>query len=405
MSAPALTTPAPTTPGLPAVDTSPERLEALRAQLAATAPQVDETAEFPWEGLRAVHSAGLLTATAGGRHLSGVDAVRVFTALGAGDPSVALLAAMTVFLHPLAARTFPQRLLERLLRESAEGPTLLNAVRAEPELGAPARGGLPATTLRRAGTSGGDGLGWVLDGHKAYATGSEGLAYHLVWAVTDEPTPRVGHVVVPARRDDGTPTPGIEVVRTWDHLGMRATSTHDVVYSGVEVPLDHFAGAPVGTVPNNAAPVDALHLGLPALYLGVARAAQAAFTDFAHDRVPAALGRPIATTDRIRAVAGEVEAQLLGAEVILTSLARAVDESTPGSTDRQQALERSGVAKLLVTRAAITAVETLVGAAGNPGLSRRSPLQRHLRDVLCSRIHPPQDDTALIALGSRALTR
>jgi alkylation response protein AidB-like acyl-CoA dehydrogenase len=36
---------------------------------------------------------------------------------------------------------------------------------------------------------------------------------------------------------------------------------------------------------------------------------------------------------------------------------------------------------------------------GNPGISRKNPLERHYRDVLCSRIHSPQDDTILVGAG------
>jgi alkylation response protein AidB-like acyl-CoA dehydrogenase len=42
---------------------------------------------------------------------------------------------------------------------------------------------------------------------------------------------------------------------------------------------------------------------------------------------------------------------------------------------------------------------------GNPGLSRHNPLERHHRDVLCSRIHSPQDDMVLLGLGKAALGR
>jgi alkylation response protein AidB-like acyl-CoA dehydrogenase len=40
---------------------------------------------------------------------------------------------------------------------------------------------------------------------------------------------------------------------------------------------------------------------------------------------------------------------------------------------------------------------------GNPGLSRANPLERHHRDVLCSRVHTPQNDMILLAAGRQAL--
>ena len=43
-----------------------------------------------------------------------------------------------------------------------------------------------------------------------------------------------------------------------------------------------------------------------------------------------------------------------------------------------------------------------VRLTGNPGLMRRHPLERHLRNVLHGPIHTPQDDTILAATGRAA---
>lgn len=361
-------------------------LSALTRTLAAHAPNHDLDGSFPWPGVEAAHDAGLLTATVGrrygGRGLSAREAVDVYLALGEGDPSVALLVAMTAAQHAVqdAAPFWPEDLYARVLAESAERPVLLNAVRAEPELGAPARGGLPATTAHR--TSG----GWSVSGRKGFATGSEGLAYHVVWVVTDEAEPRVGHVIVPG--DD----PRVTVVPTWDHLGMRASSTHDVIYDAVEVPFENFSGAPVGSAPNNLTLPGAYSVGVPALYVGVARAALAAFGEFARDRVPTSLGRPIATLERIQSTAGEAFAQIRTAELVLAAVAADIDAGRANPADL-------GLVKLITSRAAISAVESLVASIGNAGLTRSLPFERHLRDVLCARPHPPQDDAALLAAG------
>ena len=42
---------------------------------------------------------------------------------------------------------------------------------------------------------------------------------------------------------------------------------------------------------------------------------------------------------------------------------------------------------------------------GNHGLTRTSPLERHYRNVLCSRVHTPQDDVIISAAGLAALSR
>ena len=122
---------------------------------------------------------------------------------------------MTLFAHGLQAQqpTWPEPLYAAAVAESAERPVLINALRVEPELGTPARGGLPATIARRVDD------GWSLTGHKIFSTGAEGLTWMVVWARTDEDRARVGGFLV--RAD----SPGITIERTWDHLALAGAMT------------------------------------------------------------------------------------------------------------------------------------------------------------------------------------
>lgn len=61
------------------------------------------------------------------------------------------------------------------------------------------------------------------------------------------------------------------------------------------------------------------------------------------------------------------------------------------------------MAKLIGTRAVIGAVEQAVALVGNNGLTRKYPLERHYRDVLCSQVHTPLDDSVIAAAGQSAL--
>jgi alkylation response protein AidB-like acyl-CoA dehydrogenase len=385
---------------LPVPDLTDQGLRRVTDALAANAERYDRSAEFPWDSIQIIHEAGLL-AYGIAPEFGGVveptitDTVRIGQAIGHGDASVALLATMTIAQHLVNGEShiWPEQLYRQVVADSAEGPVLMNAIRAEPELGAPARGGLPKTKVRRSAD------GWVVSGHKAYGTGSEGLAYHLVWAATEDEEPLQGHVIVPG--DD----PGIEIIKTWDHLGMRATSTHDVVYHDIEVPFENFKGEPMvpgsltGGGSRRQGNLMAVGLAVTSMYVGAARAAQEFFNKFAHERVPSALGKPIAQTERIQTIAGEIDVQLWQAEEVIYSVARRADEGD------KTAFAQAPFVKLLATRNAVTAVQTAVTALGNPALTHHNPIERHLRDVLCCRIHPPQDDMALIILGKQALAR
>ncbi|WP_020104757.1 acyl-CoA dehydrogenase family protein [Nocardia sp. 348MFTsu5.1] len=374
-------------------DVSPAGLKALTAEVAATAEQYDRSGDIPVAGLEAAHRGGYLTASVaarfGGPELGPFDIVKILVALGEGDPSVALIAANNLALHQMQAATnsWPADIYADLLHRSAQGPAPVNVIRAEPELGAPARGGLPKTTLSRTDS------GWVLNGRKTFATGGTALAYHLVWAVTDEAEPRVGHVIVPAEAN------GITWHETWDHLGLRASNTHDVSYSDVEVRAENFQEIPKtdGVYRDPASATGPTGFGHPALYVGVARAARSAFATYARERVPTALGRPIAETERIQTVAGEIEAQIVQAETLLYGTLLRVE------TDDPTVAAGLSLVKVQIARSVIAAVQTAVAALGNAALTRHNPLERHLRDVLCVRVHPPQEDTALLAAGRAVL--
>ena len=158
----------------------------MTAALAARAEENDRSGSFPADGIAAVHAAGLLTATMAGRYggpgAGLAQTVAILRALGRGDPSVALITAMTLFQHAAQAKeeTWPDAAYTEALAESVRRPVLINALRVEPELGTPARGGLPATTARRVPD------GWSLAGRKIFSTGAVGLRWMIVWARTDE---------------------------------------------------------------------------------------------------------------------------------------------------------------------------------------------------------------------------
>ena len=367
-----------------------DRLPEITAALAAGAERNDRSADFPAEGIRTVHAAGLLTATIapryGGPGAGLADTTRILGALGRGDPSVALITAMTLFTHAGqgAKPTWPDDVYQAVLAESGTAPVLINALRVEPELGTPARGGLPKTTARKTAD------GWAVSGRKIFSTGAAGLRWMAVWARTDEAEPRVGSFLV---RNDA---PGITIERTWDHLGLRASRSDDVTFEATPATPARL-DAPPGPAGPAMAQVAWNALGLSALYLGVAFAARDWLVTFLLERTPAALGAALATLPRFQQAVGEIEAALNSAADLVDALARRVDAGDETASGHANAV------KLIATRAAITSVEQALALTGNNGLTRKNPLERHYRDVLCARVHTPQDDSIAVAAGRAAL--
>lgn len=370
-------------------DASPVPAETL-ARIAAAAREADQTSSFPAEGIQAVQDAGLLQATVarryGGPGGGMDDLVRIISEIGRADPSVALIVTMTLANHLAQAERnhWPEDVYRNIVEEGRTRPILLNAARVEPELGSPSRGGLPRTIARRTEK------GWQITGIKRFVTGSEGLTHFLVWACTDETPARAGTFIVPAG------TPGITIIRNWSSLGMRATSSHDVQFDAVAVPLENaldLVEAGKGQQDNLGHAI--LTLGLTSIYLGVGEAAAAAFARFAHERVPANLGRPIAETERIITAAGEID--------LLVSTARTfLFDALKHHRDDALHLIRT---RLIAGRQLQEAVGLAVRTLGNPGLNVDLGLERHFRDIQAVLIHAPQEDTALTILGKAAFAR
>ncbi|WP_312152331.1 acyl-CoA dehydrogenase family protein [Pseudomonas sp.] len=370
---------------------SDRALAELTQALAANAERYDRSGQFPHDNFTLLHQYRLLGLTVpsalGGGGADLATARRVIAAVGKGDPSTALILAMQYLQHVRLQEQgrWPEHLRLRVARDAVDNGALINAFRVEPDLGTPTRGGLPATVARRTAE------GWRVSGRKIYSTGSHGLTWYLVWARSDDSDPLIGGFLV--HKD----SPGIRIIDDWDHLGMRATCSHEVRFDDVLIPLDHAVNVSPASAPRPELDGEGqlwMSVLLPALYDGVAQAARDWLVQFLQSRTPSNLGAPLASLARFQEVLGRIDTLLFANRTLL-------DSAAAERVDARQA----GQIKHLVSSNAISAVELAIEAAGNPGLSRRNPLQRHYRDVLCSRIHTPQDDVVLGQVGRAALAQ
>lgn len=368
-----------------------EFLVELKADFAGRAARYDELAEFPYQNFDQLREAGALSFVVpseyggGGAGLS--ETARLVGHVAEGDASTALVLAMNSLMHASLRDRNPP-IYPEVARAAVAGEGILNALRAEPELGSINRGGTVGTVA--AAQSDGS---WLISGRKAYATGSPVVDWWLVFARTDEAVPRIGTWLVPAR------APGVTYVPTWNHIGMRATASHEVELQNVSVPAGHILSLmnPKEANPNPAVLNSWSAILLAALYGGIARAARDWIQRFVFDRAPGSLGAPLATVPRIQAVIGEIDTLLLVNQSLIDSIADDVDRNGADASPRPNQV------KHVVTENAVRVVDLALSISGNHGLDRANPLERHHRDVLCGRVNAPQGDSILIAAGKASL--
>lgn len=365
-------------------------LEELTHRFAASAVTHDRDGSFPAQNFADLHQAGLVGLPAvwalEGQRLGLDEARAIIAAVARGEPSTALVLVMTYLFTLQAAENpnWPPALRRLVLEDIALNGATANALRVEPALGTPVRGGLPATTARRVPG------GFRISGHKIYSTGIPILQWLAVWGRTDDAEPLVGTFLVPRS------AAGIRVEETWDQIGLRASGSHDVILEDVFIPEDHAVDIrkPADWAGREPVLLQWMAVLLGSIYDSVARNARDFLVRFALERKPSNLGAPLSSLARFQEVVGEIEALL---HVNKALLDRATNAEPADFTSQD-----GNFLKHIVTNNAIRITERALQLTGNPGLARGNPLERHHRDALCGRVHSPQDDTILTQAGQAA---
>ncbi|MFN8439450.1 MAG: acyl-CoA dehydrogenase family protein [Caldilineaceae bacterium] len=365
----------------------------LAVRAAERATRYDRENTFPFETFRDLQEAGYLSLTVpqeyGGCGANVLEVALAQERLARGDGSVALAATMHLGHVGMLAQTqaWPQALFARLCREIITEGALINAAASEPDLGSPSRGGLPSTTATRTAN------GWRLNGRKSWTSLAPALRYFTVMvAVHDgEQSPYRANFLVPAG------TPGLQIEETWDNLSMRATASHDLILTDVELPDEALlpeAGARIPSDPRVWGLVTA------AVYTGIAFAARDFAVNYARERQPNGLPGPIAELQTVQHRVAEIELLLLQSRAVLYSSA----EAWLAHPDQQDKLAwQLAAAKYLATNNAIKVTDLALRVVGSAGLSKALPLERYFRDVRAGLGNPPMDDVALTIIGRAAL--
>ncbi len=356
----------------------------------ATRHDTDNT--FPFDTFAALRQAGFLRLTlpenAGGANASPLDAMLAVERLAKGNGSVALGISMhLICVAGFAAQESRTPAVECLLRDVQHDGALVNGLASEPDLGSPSRGGGFRTTATKIAG------GWEISGRKTWSTLSPALTY--------------GNVMLTVREEDGSETrgaflvpmnsDGVRIEDTWDNLGMRATGSHDVVFDQVRVPDSARLPAPSAPPGVNT---NGWGLLTSAVYLGIAQAARDFTVEFARNRVPSGLGKPIAELENVQHKVARIEVLLLQARTVLYSTIEAWERYP----DRRGEIAwQFAAAKHLVTNHAIEVTDIALRIVGSVGLQRQHPLERYFRDVRAGLGNPPMDDVALTLIGKHAL--
>ncbi|MEM7112893.1 MAG: acyl-CoA dehydrogenase family protein [Chloroflexota bacterium] len=362
--------------------------QTLAKQFASRADEADKIGKLPVEDIIALKESGYLGLTVpkeyGGHGLSLRDSLAAHLALAQGSTSTAMVAGMQVhiFGHQRESRSWNLSSYEQFCVEAATAGGIFNSIASEPAMGSPSRGGLPASTAVRHGD------GWRVNGRKTWSTGGVHLTHMLVRVEIE------GEAGVVLIKHD---VPGVSWEETWDDaLSLRASDSHDVIFEDVVIPNSHIVErGPGKRIPNVWFP-----LVMSTIYLGAAIAARDCVIRFALERVPTALGKPIATLPKIQRQIGEIDVSLQAAKALLFDVAGSWTER---DEDRAAMSAKIAATKTIVTRTANDVTDQALRIAGGTSITKALPLERFFRDVRAGSMQPPSGDTALEIVGRAAI--
>ena len=235
--------------------------------------------------------------------------------------------------------------------------------------------------------------GYVVDGVKHFCTMALGASHYMVWGALEGGTDMskaLLQVLVPAD------APGIVTDGKWNTLGMRATFSPSVTFTGVRVPKDAALGDP-GTA-LKVGVVESFALGYAAVYLGIAEGALAFAIDYAKKRVVKPENIPVAHDPAVQRHIGELSAHLDGALLVLADAAErwdAADVLGRGVLGNQ--------AKYLATEVGLAVTSKVIQVVGGRGAYREFPAERAFRDLRTSTLMPPTVDRMLEGIGKNVL--
>jgi alkylation response protein AidB-like acyl-CoA dehydrogenase len=241
--------------------------------------------------------------------------------------------------------------------------------------------------------------GWLISGHKIFGSLSP------VWTLggfhamdtADPAGPRIVHGFMPRGTD------GVQIVETWDTLGMRATQSQDTVLDKAFVPDElislvcpaGFAGAGLFQVSIFAWAL----LGFSAIYLGAAERAFDMTIERMPQRTSVALTGSMANHPEVQHEVAEMRMAHDAAEALLERTA--ADWAT--GVDHADWPVRLVATRQVVVNAAIDIVDRALDLSGGAGAFKRSRIEQLFRDVRMGRFHPGNKMLAHELIGKLCL--
>ncbi len=235
-----------------------------------------------------------------------------------------------------------------------------------------AESGSDAFALRTRGERHGEG--WRLSGNKLFITNGKEAGIFLVFANVDPEAGYKGITCFVVDKDQ----PGLSIGKKEDKLGIRASSTVEVILDGVEVGPERVIGE-VGKGYKVA--IETLNegrIGIGAQMVGLAQGALDYARSWCLERKQ--FGREIAKFQGVQFALAKMDVEIEAARLAVLNAARLKEAGQPF-------VREAAIAKYFSAEAAERAASTAVELYGGYGFSKDYPVEKLYRDAKIGKIY------------------
>ncbi|HEV8237202.1 MAG TPA: acyl-CoA dehydrogenase family protein [Gemmatimonadaceae bacterium] len=236
------------------------------------------------------------------------------------------------------------------------------------------------------------GGGWVLTGRKLWITNGAEAEIYVVFANANPSAGYKGITAFVVERGFA----GFGVGKKEDKLGIRASSTTELILDGVQVPNENVLG-PVGQGYKIA--IDTLNggrVGIGAQMIGVAQGALRAALDFVTERRQ--FGRAIADFQAVQFQLAQARAELEGARLLVYNAARLKDAG-------QDIAMEGAMAKLISSQVAERVTSLALELHGGYGYTKEYPAEKFYRDAKIGTIYEGTSNMQLQTIAKGLLAK
>jgi alkylation response protein AidB-like acyl-CoA dehydrogenase len=357
-----------------------------RERVAPGARERDRTETFPRDLLLEMAELGLLginvPADLGGAEAGAVSYALAMMEVAEACASTAVAMAVTNMCAELITAFGTEAQKRRHVTRLTSGEAVVGAFAlSEPQAGSDASA-LEARAERR-------GSGWVLNGTKQWTTSGAFAGVLVVWARTGGPGPGgLSAFIV----EGGTP--GLEIGRAEDKMGLRASNTVSLIFENCRLPGEALLGREGEGFKVAMAALDGGRIGIASQACGVARAALGASLRYTRERH--AFGQPIADFQAVRFMLANISTELNAAELMTLRAAGLKESGRPFTCE-------ASMAKLFAAEMANRAADKAVQLHGGYGYIDEFPVERYLRDARVQTIYEGTSEIQRLVIARELL--